>query len=149
MSFSQLPFDQRLNTPNLTVNVIDLGFDLRKQMLKSQLLFFKVFALNVFHKHYVFGSEIKLMSFSDTHGLSEVLHNLIRFMEQYSLESVHVSELILLSLSLVDEELVAACEGGDDELRLVVDVDDDVLVEIFLDLPVLLHVQLVLLEEPL
>ena len=110
MSFGQLTFNQRVHTPHLTVYVNDLGFDLRQQMLQCQFLLHEVFTFDLFHKHYVLRREIQLMSLCDTHGLREVLHDFIRFVEYYRLEAADVSELDLLSLPLIDEELVAAGE---------------------------------------
>ena len=70
-------------------------------------------------------------------------------MKEYVFEPFEVKHFPLLVFTLIYKELVAASQRGDHELRLVVDVSDNILVKVILNLLVLLLVEVVLQEETL
>ena len=70
-------------------------------------------------------------------------------MKEYVFKPFKVKHFPLLVFPLIYKELVAASQRGDHELRLVVHVSDNILVEVILNLLVLLLVEVVLLEEAL
>ena len=70
-------------------------------------------------------------------------------MKKYNFKPFEVEHFPLLVFTLIYKELVAASERGDHELRLVVHMSDNILVEVILNLFILMLVEVVLLEEAL
>lgn len=70
-------------------------------------------------------------------------------MKEYVFEPFEVKHFPLLIFTLIYKELVAASERGDHELRLVVHMSNNILVEVILNLFILMLVEVVLLEEAL
>ena len=70
-------------------------------------------------------------------------------MKEYVFEPFEVKHFPFLVFTLIYKELMAACQRGDHELRLVVYVSNNILVEVFLNLFILMLVEVVLLEEAL
>lgn len=70
-------------------------------------------------------------------------------MEEYVFEPFEVKHFPLLVFTLIHKELVAACQRGYHELRLVVHVSNNILVEVILNLFILMLVEVILLEETL
>ena len=70
-------------------------------------------------------------------------------MKNYVFKPFKVEHFPHLVFTLIYEELMAASQRGDHELRLVVHVSDNILVEVILNLLVLLLVEVVLQEETL